>query len=445
MESLMRALLERRWQVGTGKDASVARRGLKLMKSSELRSVREPDALDILVINERSRMHYWLGHLWSEFSRQLGRDLPTGTDGTIRWLTGNEAIWGFMDWKGERYVFALDKASVLERMSAQLEQGTLPGSRVIGQILEPTDREPAGLLTRRSLGPWLSDWTLVFLPRDAAALADTGERRFQNNLTIVLLTLVLISLGVFLSAKQIKRELDMARMQTDFAANVSHELRSPITQIRLKGEMLMLGMFDEDAEREDAYQAIVRESERLSRLVDNVLDFGAIERGLKQYDLRPADLADTVHRAIDIVSSSQEVQDKVLDLDLPEVLPPVQHDPDAIAQCVINLVSNAAKYSEQGGWIGVRSRILEAAVEINISDKGIGIPAADLKNIFEPFYRSSDKTARLRKGTGIGLTITRYIMQAHGGEVSVQSRPGIGSTFTLRFPCQPGDIDPLYS
>ena len=93
----------------------------------------------------------------------------------------------------------------------------------------------------------------------------------------------------------------------------------------------------------------------------------------------------------------------------------------------------------------MQSRILEAAVEINISDKGIGIPAADLKNIFEPFYRSSDKTARLRKGTGIGLTITRYIMHAHGGEVSVQSRPGIGSTFTLRFPCQPGDTTPVYS
>jgi signal transduction histidine kinase len=209
--------------------------------------------------------------------------------------------------------------------------------------------------------------------------------------------------------------------------------------------MLMLGMFEEKVEREDAYQAIVRESERLSRLVDNVLDFGAIERGLKQYDLRPADLSDTVHRAVDIVSSSQEVQDKTLDLSLPEVLPPIEHDPDAVAQCVINLVSNAAKYSDEGGWIGIRSRVLERAVEITVSDKGIGIPASDLKNIFEPFYRSEDKSARLRKGTGIGLTITRYIMQAHGGEVSVQSRPGIGSTFTLRFPCNPGDANPRYS
>ena len=267
----------------------------------------------------------------------------------------------------------------------------------------------------------------------------------QRRLWIVLVTLGLIILGILLSARQIKRELDIARMQTDFAANVSHELRSPITQIRLKGEMLMLGMCDEEQERQEAYQAIVRESERLSRLVDNVLDFGAIERGLKQYDLRPADLSVTVHRAVDIVSSSQEVQNKTLDLSLSEILPAVEHDPDAIAQCVINLVSNAAKYSDVNGWIGIRCRVLQRAVEITVSDKGIGIAAQDLKNIFEPFFRSEDKSARLRKGTGIGLTITRYIMEAHGGQVSVQSRPGVGSTFTLRFPCSPGDDNPRYS
>jgi signal transduction histidine kinase len=165
-----------------------------------------------------------------------------------------------------------------------------------------------------------------------------------------------------------------------------------------------------------------------------VLDFSAIERGAKRYTLRPGDLVDTVYRALDSVSSAQEVVDKELDVELPDDLPEVAHDSDAVAQCVINLVSNAAKYSAPDAWIGIRGRVVEDGVEITVSDRGIGIAPHDLRNIFEPFFRSRDALARRRKGTGIGLTITRYIMRAHGGEVFAQSQPGKGSTFTLRFP-----------
>ena len=184
----------------------------------------------------------------------------------------------------------------------------------------------------------------------------------------------------------------------------------------------------------------MRESERLSRLVDNVLDFAAIERGPSGTHCGD-NLAETV-MAINSVSSAQEVRDKDLDVDLPIDLPVVHLDADAVAQCVINLVSNAAKYSAPGGWIGVRGRVVESGVEITISDKGIGIAPHDLRMIFEPFFRSRDALARRRKGTGIGLAITRYIMRAHGGDVSVQSRPGKGSTFTLRFPLQPTETHP---
>jgi signal transduction histidine kinase len=123
-----------------------------------------------------------------------------------------------------------------------------------------------------------------------------------------------------------------------------------------------------------------------------------------------------------------------LEITVPYDLPVIHHDADAIAQCLINLISNAAKYSDPGGWIGILGRRVEGGAELAISDRGIGIAAHDLRRIFEPYYRSRDALARRRKGTGIGLTITRYIMEAHGGNISVQSRPGKGSTFTLRFP-----------
>jgi signal transduction histidine kinase len=123
-----------------------------------------------------------------------------------------------------------------------------------------------------------------------------------------------------------------------------------------------------------------------------------------------------------------------LEINIPHDLPEVLHDADAVAQCLINLISNAAKYSEPGGWIRVLGRRVEGGVELAVSDQGIGIAPHDLRRIFEPYFRSRDALARRRKGTGIGLTITRYIMEAHGGSISAQSRPGHGSTFTLRFP-----------
>jgi len=234
-------------------------------------------------------------------------------------------------------------------------------------------------------------------------------------------------------------------MKADFAASVSHELRSPITQIRLKGESLLLGLEDTEEERDAAYHAIVRESERLSRLVDNVLDFAAIERGAKRYLLRPGDLAESIRRALISMESSLEFRDITLEVILPDDLPAIHHDVDAVAQCVINLVSNASKYSDSGNTIRVVARVADGEladvsqdlVEVSVIDNGIGISAQDVRQIFEPFYRSRDNQARRRKGTGIGLTITRYIMEAHGGDIVVTSQPGVGSTFTLRFPVQP--------
>lgn len=442
LEDLVSTLIQRRWVLNNGADAAVARRALSIMETDPDRT---PKDSDLLVVYERSQMQYWASQLLPEFQDRINEENQFVVSDSFHWFSTENAIWGLIRWQDGVYAFALKKQEVMERIQGFIGQYVTTQDLLTAEVLPTVGVEQTDALSVRNLGPWLPSLSLVVTARDPVALVDTGTQRAQRRLWIVLVTLGLIVVGILLSARQIKRELDIARMQTDFAANVSHELRSPITQIRLKGEMLMLGMCDEEQERQEAYQAIVRESERLSRLVDNVLDFGAIERGLKQYDMRPADLAATVHRAVDIVSSSQEVQDKTLDLALSEVLPAVEHDPDAIAQCVINLVSNAAKYSDSNGWIGIRCRVLQRAVEITVSDKGIGIAPQDLKNIFEPFFRSEDKSARLRKGTGIGLTITRYIMEAHGGQVSVQSRPGVGSTFTLRFPCSPGDENPRYS
>jgi signal transduction histidine kinase len=432
--SLVEDLLSTRWVVGQGGEAAVARRALALL---EPLGEREWVAATRNRVAEKAALLYWAERLMPELARvPRPPDSSDGNDGTLHWQIGERALWATTRWSGETYVFALDLAAITSELKADARGSMRPDGAVSVWLASPLEPPPDDALVAKSLSAWLPGWTLVVEPRDPDALIQAQNRKRTLRIGVVFLAVVMIVVGSVMSARLIKRELDVARMQTDFAANVSHELRSPITQIRIKGEALLLGLADTDEEREDSYQAIVRESERLSRLVDNVLDFSAIERGAKTYTLRPGDIADTVYRAVDSISSAQEVLDKELDVDLPSDLPEVQHDMDAVQQCVINLVSNAAKYSSPGGWIGIRGRVVDAGVEIAVSDKGIGIAAHDLREIFEPFFRSRDSLARRRKGTGIGLTIVHYIMHQHGGGVSVQSRPSHGSTFTLRFPLQ---------
>ena len=198
-------------------------------------------------------------------------------------------------------------------------------------------------------------------------------------------------------------------------------------------------MSDTEEERQNDYYAIVRESERLSRLVDNVLDFSAIERSAKTYALIPGDLGFTVQAAVEAVETSTELVERNLYIRIGRGLPVVAHDTDAIAQCVINLLSNAAKYSDESKPIRLEMARENNGVVIRVTDEGIGIPDEDVKQIFEPFFRGGDASVRRRKGTGIGLAITFYIVSAHNGAVDVVSSPGKGSTFSLWFPSWDGD------
>ena len=195
----------------------------------------------------------------------------------------------------------------------------------------------------------------------------------------------------------------------------------------------MFGLIDDD-ELQDNYESIVRESERLSWLVDNVLDYAAIERNNKSFVLREGDLNSIIQRVVEALQVTLTMRDMEFEVELMPELPLMRFDSNAVSQCITNLLSNAEKYSKDERWIGVKVRQVFGFVEVLVSDTGIGIRSEDLDNIFEPFFRSKEQNALRRKGTGIGLSITKVIMQAHGGDVIVRSNLGQGSTFILRFP-----------
>jgi len=437
LHALVDRVMSRRWSIGMGGEGAVARRALSQLEPF---ADREWVAATRERIDDRMRMLYWTEELLPELDSVLAGQRNFSVDkGKLRWVEGERGLWGLTWWGEDLYAFALDRVSLIAGARSLAHDVTLPASPVRGMLLQADVSAPPDTLSRRSLVPWILGWSMVVVPRDATALRDDLKMRRNRRVGIIFLAITLIGVGAMSTARFVGTELGSARMKADFAANVSHELRSPITQIRLKAESLMLGLSDTPEEQARDYQSIVRESERLSRLVDNVLDFSAIERGAKTYALVPGDIAETVRTAVEAVESSAELVERDLFIQIQPDLPVIAHDGDAIAQCVINLLSNAAKYSEADDPIQlVVSRELEG-VAIKVIDRGIGIPESDVQQIFEPFFRGGDASVRRRKGTGIGLAITFYIVSAHNGAVDVVSSPGEGSTFSLWFPALSGD------
>jgi len=437
LRSLVDRVMGRRWAIGKGGEGAVARRALSRLEpfadTEWVAATRER-------IDDRMRMLFWAEELLPELDAVLTGQRNFSVDkGKLRWVEGDRGLWALTWWGEDLYAFALDRRRLIADARAMAKDVSQPGSPVRGMLLNPDVSAPKEALSRRSLVPWMVGWSMVVVPRDAQALQQNLTMRRNRRIGIIFLAIVLIGVGGMSTARFVRTELDSARMKADFAANVSHELRSPITQIRLKAESLMLGLSDTPEEQARDYHSIVRESERLSRLVDNVLDFSAIERGAKTYALVPGDLGDSVRTAVEAVETSAELVERDLFVRIMPDLPIVAHDADAIAQCVINLLSNAAKYSDPDKPIRLEMVREREGVAVRVIDEGIGIPEADVQQIFEPFFRGGDASVRRRKGTGIGLAITFYIVSAHNGSVDVVSNPGQGSTFSLWFPALPGD------
>jgi signal transduction histidine kinase len=226
----------------------------------------------------------------------------------------------------------------------------------------------------------------------------------------------------------------MARLKSDFVANVSHDLKTPLSLIRMFGETLELGRAPDEATRREYYAVITRESERLTRLIDNVLDFSRIEGGRRRYDIAPHPVEPVVHDVMEAfrypLTQRGFKVDVVVAPDLPEAL----MDPEAVKQALANLVDNAIKYSGERRRLAVAARAEGDRVAIEVADEGIGIPAAEAERIFEKFYRIGRSETQSSRGSGVGLALVKHIAEAHGGRVSVESRPGEGSRFTLYLP-----------
>jgi len=246
-----------------------------------------------------------------------------------------------------------------------------------------------------------------------------------------------ISVGGWLIGRDLNRQLALARQKTDFVSNVSHELKTPLTSIRMFSELLAEERVADPGKQRAYLQIITAETARLTRLINNVLDFSRMERGEKKYNFRDTDLINIVRETTETYRPHLENTGFQLECDLDGCQLPIRADADAIAQIIVNLLSNAEKYSNGDKKIRIETVRRDGPLpcaEVKILDRGIGVPRSCAERIFEKFYRAHDSLSSGIQGSGLGLTLARQIARAHGGDVVYEPREGGGSIFALRLP-----------
>ncbi len=266
----------------------------------------------------------------------------------------------------------------------------------------------------------------------ALALAKDKDQQRQFFTMVWFATLLIWTLGAFWRLYRTAREdVALAQMKQNFVSAISHELKTPLAMIKMYSEMLLLGLVGEGKRPEEYHGIIIQETDRLTRLIDNVLDFSKIQKGTKTYHFEEIDLAEVAAAALRNMEPVFDREGVAVTFEAAPGLV-VRADRDAIYQALLNLLSNAVKYG--GTSIAIKAARRGREVQIAVQDAGPGIPRKERAKIFRPFYRIGREEERTAQGTGLGLALVDEIMKAHKGAIRLQSRPGAGSTFVMAFP-----------
>ncbi len=248
------------------------------------------------------------------------------------------------------------------------------------------------------------------------------------------------SRGLAILLTDVTREVELNRMKSSFASSVSHELKTPLSSMRAFLEMLIDGDIDGEQERQEHLRMILDETERLTRLVQNLLNLSRLEAGVTRLERSSVSIVDVIEHLRDVVTPLAHARQQTIVFEISDFTPAVTGDRSLLEQGCMNLISNAIKYTPEGGTIRVRVGLSGGHVEVAVSDTGVGIPAKAIGLIFEKFTRIENTQGLKATGTGLGLPLAKFVANAHGGDVSVTSEVGKGSEFTLRLPIRRGDV-----
>jgi len=281
----------------------------------------------------------------------------------------------------------------------------------------------------------VSEWRLRVAHRDAGALATSENRQRTLDFVLIGVAMTVITAGLLIMMAAVRRERRVSELKSDFISNVSHELKTPLSIISMFGELLAMGRVKSPEKAVEYAEIIRRESMRLSSLIDNVLDFAKIERGVTPYQFEEEqDLADVVTRALELCRPRLELAKMSLDWKGFENAPLTRLDGNAMLLAVQNLVDNAVKYAVSGEKIEVSLAVASNRFELLVRDFGPGIPLDERTSVFDRFYRAKDVRLKPVRGSGIGLSLVKHIAEAHGGGVEIDADVEQGCAFRLWVP-----------
>ncbi len=277
-------------------------------------------------------------------------------------------------------------------------------------------------------------WRLQVAPLNAPELEARARQKQISDAVLIGLALGVIVLGMIIYLYAAAKDRKLSRLRSEFVSNVTHELKTPLSLIKMFAELLVMGKVAKEERRQEYYEIIFRESDRLATLIDNVLDFSRLERGKTQYDKVELDARDVVSKAAEVFKLRLERQGVKLALELGDEPVKVEADEHALSLAVFNLIDNALKYAEGTGEIRVAVGRRQGLVTIVVEDEGPGLPPDELRRVFERFYRGQAAAKGRQRGTGIGLSIVQAVARGHGGKVWVESEGGRGARFAIELP-----------
>jgi two-component system, OmpR family, phosphate regulon sensor histidine kinase PhoR len=302
-----------------------------------------------------------------------------------------------------------------------------------GQVIYATGELLPGE-ARQTKDLWLfPDYTIGIRLRGQTIDEVVRARFYRNLLLIGLLNIVLIA-GVWVVYRTVRRDIELAQLKSDFVSNVSHEIKTPLALIRMFAETLQLKRVKSEAKKQEYYDTIVQETERLTRLINNILNFSRMEAGKKEYRMEPVDLNTIVRDVVKNYRTHLESEGFEISIRITDDLPVIDADTGALAEALLNVIDNSVKYSRTKKYLNIVTGREGLSVFVEIEDHGIGIDPRQQKKIFEKFYRVSSGLVDSTKGTGLGLALVKHIIDAHKGVITLRSEVGKGSTFRMSFP-----------
>lgn len=289
-------------------------------------------------------------------------------------------------------------------------------------------------LVAENFSQLFAGWKVALFDPDGKSIEQLMGKEKQLYLILFIGIILVMLIGIILMIRAVIHETEISRMKSEFVSNVSHELKTPLSLIRMFGETLDSGIVTDEKDRQKFYGIIRKESERLTHLINNVLDFSRMDAGVKEYNFQEADLVEVVKSSLEAYKFQMSDRGFKIESDLSGEPLIIKIDRDAISQVLLNLLNNAVKYSDEEKYIIVRVNKDSTSALISVTDHGLGISKDELKKIFDKFYRVSTARTKETHGSGLGLTLAKHIVEAHGGTIEVESEIGKGSRFTVWIP-----------